>query len=142
MLSQPIWDNRHHPPPKIPPLLRDRWESLEVTVVHNTFSDRVGVRHYTKEENQAYIDTDLDHHYFQNKRINNERFLDSWDIIIITQHCDTNIVPFQSTKHNKPSPPARGSPAHVQITTDGEYILYIDDLPFKAAQNTEIPLGS
>eukprot|EP00962_Isochrysis_galbana_P013974 scaffold3966_cov126-Isochrysis_galbana.AAC.7 len=45
MLSQPIWDNRHHPPPKLPPLFRDKWESLQVTVVHNTFSDRVGARH-------------------------------------------------------------------------------------------------
>eukprot|EP00962_Isochrysis_galbana_P040785 scaffold14829_cov115-Isochrysis_galbana.AAC.2 len=55
-LSQPIWDNRHHPPPKIPPLFRDKWESLQVTVVHNTFSDRVGARHYTKEENQPHTD--------------------------------------------------------------------------------------
>eukprot|EP00962_Isochrysis_galbana_P015064 scaffold4316_cov116-Isochrysis_galbana.AAC.4 len=67
-LSQPIWDNRHYPPPKIPPRLRDRWESLQVTVVHNSFSDREGSSHFTKEENQSYIDTDLDHHYFQNKR--------------------------------------------------------------------------
>ena len=83
----------------------------------------------------------MDHHYFQNKKPNNERFLDSWEII--TQHCDTNIVPFQSTKQNKPSPPTRGSPTHVQITTDGEYIIYIDDLPFKATQNTlgELTVG-
>eukprot|EP00962_Isochrysis_galbana_P021445 scaffold6328_cov131-Isochrysis_galbana.AAC.1 len=133
-LSQPIWDNGHHPPPKLPPLFRDKWESLQVTVVHNTFSDRVGARHYTKEDNQAYIDTDLDHHYFQNKKINNERFLDSWEII--TQHCDAKIVPFQSTKHNKPPPPARGSPEHIQITTDGEYIIYFEGQPFKATQNT------
>jgi len=73
VLPQPIWDNRHYHyhPPKIPPSLRDRWESLQVTVVHNTFSDRDGTRHYTKEENQSYIDTELDYHYFQNKRINN-----------------------------------------------------------------------
>eukprot|EP00962_Isochrysis_galbana_P012147 scaffold3420_cov115-Isochrysis_galbana.AAC.6 len=55
-LSQPIWDyNRHYPPPKFPPRLRDRWESLQVTVVHNTFSDREGSSHFTKEENQSYI---------------------------------------------------------------------------------------
>eukprot|EP00962_Isochrysis_galbana_P054051 scaffold25575_cov118-Isochrysis_galbana.AAC.3 len=47
-LSQPVWDNRHYLPPKIPPILRDRWESLQVTVVHNTFSDREGKRHYQR----------------------------------------------------------------------------------------------
>jgi hypothetical protein len=31
-LSQPLWDNRHYPPPGISPILRDRWESLQVTV--------------------------------------------------------------------------------------------------------------
>eukprot|EP00962_Isochrysis_galbana_P022341 scaffold6687_cov98-Isochrysis_galbana.AAC.1 len=50
VLSQPIWDNRHYYPPKIPPSLRDRWESLQVTVVHNTFSDREGTQHYTKKK--------------------------------------------------------------------------------------------
>jgi len=60
-------------------------------------------QHFTKEENRAYIDTEFDYHYFQNKKINNERFLDSWEII--TQHCDTNKVLFQSNKHNKPMPP-------------------------------------
>eukprot|EP00962_Isochrysis_galbana_P038962 scaffold13918_cov122-Isochrysis_galbana.AAC.1 len=98
---------RHYLPPKIPPILRDRWESLQVTVVHNTFSDREGKRHYTKDENRSYIDTELDYHYFQNKKINNERFLASWDTI--TQHCDTNIIPFQSSKQKKPTPPARGA---------------------------------
>eukprot|EP00962_Isochrysis_galbana_P003332 scaffold925_cov133-Isochrysis_galbana.AAC.6 len=52
--------NRHYHPPKIPPNLRDRWESLQVTVVHNTFSDREGKWHYTKDENRSYIDTELD----------------------------------------------------------------------------------
>jgi len=43
----------------------------------------------------------------------------------------------------QPTPPARGCPAHIQITTDGEYILYIEGLPFKATQNTlgELTVG-
>eukprot|EP00962_Isochrysis_galbana_P008715 scaffold2424_cov122-Isochrysis_galbana.AAC.1 len=115
-LSQPIWDNRHYPPPKIPPRLRDRWESLQVTVVHNTFSDREGTRHFTREENQSYIDTDSDHPYFQNKKINNERFLASWDEM--THHCDTTMATFPPTKTKKPTPPVRGDPELIQITTD------------------------
>eukprot|EP00962_Isochrysis_galbana_P018053 scaffold5194_cov131-Isochrysis_galbana.AAC.1 len=76
----------------------------------------------------------MDYHYFQNKKINNERFLTSWETI--TQHCDTNITPFQSTKYKKPTPPARGGPDKIQVTTEGEYIIYIEGLPFKASQNT------
>jgi hypothetical protein len=41
-LSQPIWDNLHFPPPSNPQLHRDRWESLQVTVLHNLYSDREG----------------------------------------------------------------------------------------------------
>eukprot|EP00962_Isochrysis_galbana_P025734 scaffold7961_cov115-Isochrysis_galbana.AAC.4 len=91
-----------------PPRLRDRWESLQVTVVHNTFSDREGSCHFTKEENQSYIDTDLDHHYFQNKKINNERFLATWDVI--TQHCDTrhDYSPFSSNKRKEAHSPRPG----------------------------------
>ena len=128
-------------PPKIPPRLRDRWESLQVTVVHNTFSDREGSCHFTKEENQSYIDTDLDRHYFQNKKINNERFLVTWDVI--TQHCDTTIVPFHPTKGRKPTPPVRDSPEQIRITTEGEYILYLGGLPHKTTQNTlgELTIG-
>eukprot|EP00962_Isochrysis_galbana_P016737 scaffold4799_cov115-Isochrysis_galbana.AAC.4 len=42
-------DTTHHQSYKLPPRLRlrDRWESLQVTVVHNTFSDRVGLRALT-----------------------------------------------------------------------------------------------
>jgi hypothetical protein len=47
-LSQPIWDNRHFPLPSNPPILRDRWESLHVTVVHNLYGDREGRVLYTR----------------------------------------------------------------------------------------------
>eukprot|EP00962_Isochrysis_galbana_P052384 scaffold23786_cov129-Isochrysis_galbana.AAC.10 len=41
------------------------------------------------------------------------------------------------------TPPARGSPEQIQVTTDGEYILHIDALPYKATQNTleELTVG-
>eukprot|EP00962_Isochrysis_galbana_P004716 scaffold1301_cov135-Isochrysis_galbana.AAC.1 len=116
-------------------MMVSRMKSVQVTVVHNTFSDREGKRHYTKDENRSYIDTELDYHYFQNKRINNERFLASWDTI--TQHCDTNIIPFQPSNQKKPNVPARGGPENIQITTEGEYVLHIEEgHPFKATQNT------
>jgi hypothetical protein len=69
-LSQPLWDNRHYPPPGISPILRvrDRWESLQVTVVHNLYdADRKGRVPFTREDNALYIDTESDHHYVQNK---------------------------------------------------------------------------
>src|SRR6056297_2924645 len=81
VLSQPIWDNRHLDPPPIPRAYRDRWESLQVTVVHNIFLDRKGETRHSRKTNSLYmwttkklslhkkdllyIDTELDHHYFQ-----------------------------------------------------------------------------
>jgi hypothetical protein len=76
-LSQPIWDNLHFPPPRISQLHRDRWESLQVTVLHNLYSDREGKVPFTQEDNEKYIDTENNYHYFQNKKINYERFLNS-----------------------------------------------------------------
>eukprot|EP00962_Isochrysis_galbana_P031080 scaffold10107_cov158-Isochrysis_galbana.AAC.1 len=46
------------------------------------------------------------------------------------------MVPFQPTRNKKPIPPARGSPEQIQITTDGDYIIYLDGRPHKAIQNT------
>jgi hypothetical protein len=80
-LSQPIWDNRHFPPPPIPKLFRDSWESLQVTVIHNMFSDLECKVRSDKETNASYIDMELDNHYFQQQKMNNERFLDSWELI-------------------------------------------------------------
>jgi hypothetical protein len=51
-LSQPIWDNLHFPPPRISQLHRDRWESLQVTVLHNLYSDREGKVPFTQEDNE------------------------------------------------------------------------------------------
>jgi hypothetical protein len=56
-LSQPIWDNLHFPPPSISQLQRDRWESLQVTVLHNLYYDREGKVPFTQEDNEKYIDT-------------------------------------------------------------------------------------
>jgi hypothetical protein len=56
-----------------PPSLRDRWESLQVTVVHNLYSDREGRISFTREDNAIYIDTDSDHHYFQKQNIVSEK---------------------------------------------------------------------
>jgi hypothetical protein len=52
-LSQPIWDNCHFRPPSIPKLFRDRWESLQVTVIHNMFSDLEGKVRFDKETNAS-----------------------------------------------------------------------------------------
>jgi hypothetical protein len=79
-LSQPIWDNLHFTPWSISQLHRDRWESLQVTVLHNLYSDREGKVPFTQEDNEKYIDTENNYHYFQNKKINNERFLNSWEM--------------------------------------------------------------
>jgi hypothetical protein len=81
-LSQPIWDNLHFPPPSISQLHRDRRESLQVTVLHNLYSDREGKVPFTQEDNETYIDTENNYHYFQNKKINNERFLNSWEVTV------------------------------------------------------------
>jgi ribosome-associated toxin RatA of RatAB toxin-antitoxin module len=45
-----------------------RWESLQVTVIHNMFSDLEGKVRFDKETNASYIDMELDHHYFSNKK--------------------------------------------------------------------------
>jgi hypothetical protein len=97
-LSQPLWDNRHYLPPGIPPILRDRWDSLQVTVVHNLYADREGRVPFTREDNTLYIDTELDHHYFQNKKLVNERFLKSWETIL--DHRNQHIKPFSAWKRN------------------------------------------
>jgi hypothetical protein len=49
-----------------------------VTVLHNLYSDIEGKVPFTQEDNEKYIDTEHKYHYFQNKKINNERFLNSW----------------------------------------------------------------
>jgi hypothetical protein len=97
-LSQPIWDNRRFPPPPIAKLFRDRWESLQVTVIHNMFSDLEGKVRFDKETNASYIGMELDHHYFQQQKVNNERFLDSWDVI--GDHLHEQIECFVLQAHN------------------------------------------
>jgi hypothetical protein len=53
-----------------------------VTVLHNLYSDREGKVPFTQEDNEKYIDTENNYHYFQNKKINNERFLNSWEVTV------------------------------------------------------------
>jgi hypothetical protein len=67
-LSQPIWDTLHFSPRRISQLHRDRWESLQVTVLHNLYSDREGKVSFTQEDNEKYIDTENNYHYFQNQK--------------------------------------------------------------------------
>jgi hypothetical protein len=73
-LSQPIWDNMHFPPPSIPPILRDRWESLQVTVVHNLYGDREGRVPYTREDNAQYIKVMNMFTYDQNNKLPSSHF--------------------------------------------------------------------
>jgi predicted DNA-binding WGR domain protein len=100
-LSQPIptWDNLRFPPPSISKLHRDRWERLHVTVLHNLYSDREGKIPFTQDDNGKYIDTECDHHYFQNKKINNECFLNSWEVI--GKHTKEHIQPFPASGQSK-----------------------------------------
>jgi hypothetical protein len=48
-----------------------------------------------QEDNEKYIDTDNNYHYFQNKKINNERFLNSWEVTMKHTYSDREgKVPF------------------------------------------------
>jgi hypothetical protein len=124
------------------PHLRDKWESLQVTVVHNLYADREGRVPFTSEENALYIDTDSDHHYFQNKKIVNDRFLKSWETIL--DHRNQHIKPFCPEKERRPPHASHhGDSVAVRITTEGEYILIIDGIPFQGIPNTlgELVIG-
>jgi hypothetical protein len=39
-----------------------------VTVLHNLYSDREGKVPFTQKDNEKYIDTENNYHYFQNKK--------------------------------------------------------------------------
>jgi predicted glycosyltransferase involved in capsule biosynthesis len=71
-----------------------------VTVLHNLYSDREGTVPFTQEVNEKYIDTENNYHYLQNKKINNERFVDSWEVIV--KHTKEHIQPFPADKPRKP----------------------------------------
>jgi hypothetical protein len=58
-----------------------------------------GHAEFTKEDNSLYIDTELDHHYFQEMKINNESFLNSWDDVLA--HLHAHIIPFLPSKQRK-----------------------------------------
>jgi hypothetical protein len=132
-LSQPIWDNLHFPFPSISQLHRDRWESLQVTVLHNLYSDREGKAPFTQEDNEKYIDTENNYHYFQIKKINNERFLHSWEVIV--KHTKEHVQPFPAYKPKKPKANKPGKPDSVRITTSGLYILFIGGTPYEGIPN-------
>jgi exonuclease III len=139
--SQPIWDNPHIPPPQIPPLFRDRWESLQVTVQHNLYSNLECTQLYTNEENTLYIDTETSFHYFQNKKINNDKFLDSFSEI--HRHMRDHITIHGPAKKRLPPPKGGGEPGVIRITTDGEYVIFIEGTPFRGIQNSlgELAVG-
>jgi hypothetical protein len=99
-LSQPIWDNLQFPTPRISQLHRDRWESLQVTVLHNPYSDREGKVLFTQEDNEKYIHTENNYHDFQNTKINNERFLNSWEVTV--KHTKEHIQLFPADKPRNP----------------------------------------
>jgi hypothetical protein len=89
----------------------------------------------TKEENEQYIDTEREFHYFQGKKLNNDRFLNSWEDI--GKHIKENVITFspviqKGTKLRE----KQDSPDQVRINTEGEYILFIDGTPFEGIQNT------
>jgi hypothetical protein len=96
---------------------------LQVTVVHNLYADRDGRVPFTREDNAQYLDTETDHHYSQNKKIDNDRFLRTWEVII--DHSKQHIQPFCADKERRLTNPPRGNKAAVRITTEGEYILII-----------------
>jgi hypothetical protein len=140
-LSQPIWDNPHYDPPRISQLFRDRWESFQLTVVHNAFSDRRGQTEFTKKDNNLYIDTELDYHYFQEMKITNESFLNSWYDVLARLHA--HIMSFPPSNQRKETAKGPGEPNEVRITTDGEYVLYEDGIPFQGISDSlgELAMG-
>jgi hypothetical protein len=132
-LSQPIWDNLHFPPPSISQQNRDRWESLQVTVLHNLYSDREGKVAFTRKDNENYIDIENNCHYFRNEKINNERFLISWEVTV--KHTKEHIQPFLADKPRKPKAKEPGEPDSVRITTSVLYIHFIGGTPYEGIPN-------
>jgi hypothetical protein len=139
--TQPIWDNRLLPPPPIPKLFRDRWESLEVTVIHTMCSDLEGKVRFDKETNASQINMELDNHHFQQQKINNERFLDSWEVI--GDHLHEQMECFRPTTTKSEKKPAFGEPDSVHITTDGEYVICICENSYEGIPNAlgELAIG-
>jgi hypothetical protein len=110
-----------------------------VTVLHNLDSDREGEVPFTQENNENYIDAENNYHYFQNKKINNERFLNSWEVIV--KHTKEHIQPFPADKPRKPKAKELGEPDSVRITTSGLYILFIGGAPYEGISNALGELG-
>jgi hypothetical protein len=85
---------------------------------------------------------DSDHHYFQNKKIVNDRFLKSWETILDQRN--QHIKPFCPEKERRlPQASHHSNSVAVRITTEGEYILNIDGIPFQGISNTlgELAIG-
>jgi hypothetical protein len=80
-----------------------------VTVLHNLYSerDREGKVPFTQEDHEKYIDTENNNHYFQNKKINNERILNSWEVTV--KHTKEHIQPFPADKPRKPKAKSKGA---------------------------------
>jgi hypothetical protein len=76
---------------------------------------------------------ELDHHYFQQQKANNERFLDSWDVIGV--HLHEQIECFRPTTIKSEKKPAFGEPDSVHITTDGEYVICIGENLYEGIPN-------
>jgi hypothetical protein len=79
------------------------------------FSDLEGKIRIDRETNASYIDMELDHHYFQQQKVNNERFQDSWDVI--GDHLPEQIECFRPTTPKSEKKPAFGDLASRTVLT-------------------------
>jgi hypothetical protein len=71
-----------------------------VTVLHHLYSDREGKVPFTQDDNEKYIDTENNYHYYQNQKIDNERFLNSWEVRV--KHTKEHIQPFPADNQGSP----------------------------------------
>jgi hypothetical protein len=101
--------------------------------MHNLYSDREGKVPFTQEDNEKYIDTENNYHYSQNKKINNERFLNSWEVTM--KHIKEHIQPFFADKPRKHKAKEPGEPDSVRITTSGHYVLFVGGTPYEGIPN-------
>jgi hypothetical protein len=86
------------------------------------FSDLEGKVRFDKDTNVSYIDKELDNHYFQQQKIKNERFLDSWEVI--GDHLHEQIECFRPTTTKSEKKPAFGEPDTVYTSPQMGNTLY------------------
>jgi hypothetical protein len=86
-----------------------------------------------QEDNEKYIDTKNNYNYFQNQKINNERFLNSWEVTV--KHTKEHIQLFPADKPRKPKAKEPREPDSVRISTSGHYVLLIGGTPYEGIPN-------